>query len=263
MFGHPILEFVHPEDCASTALEFGRTMDGVHCHDFENCYRCADGSYRWLRWSCPPVQAEAGKLYATVQDCTEPKQSEQRLADGARRQDETAALAQLGGWEYDVETKWLRWSDEGCRIHALPAGHCPNLEEAISYYTPEAQIAITALVRTTIATGESWDVEPEMLDGKCQRLLGAFQDTTERRRGEEQLRRSEARNRALLAAMPDYVVQVSSDGTIFDFHDGDRGSLDFPLRNAIGEKLKDRVSVELWTEFEAAFERLGEKTRSK
>jgi signal transduction histidine kinase len=56
-------------------------------------------------------------------------------------------------------------------------------------------------------------------------LVGAAQDITGRRRAEEALRLSEARNRALVEAIPDLIFVLSADGRILDCHAQDPARL--------------------------------------
>ncbi len=65
----PFLDFVHPEDVDATLAEMQALDGGADTLDFENRYRCRDGSYRWLAWRARP-DPEAGVVYATAHDVT-------------------------------------------------------------------------------------------------------------------------------------------------------------------------------------------------
>jgi PAS domain S-box-containing protein len=78
MYSRPFIDFVHPDDREATMAEAQRIADGALTIRFENRYRCADGSYRWLLWNAVGVQ-EAGLIYAAATDITERKQSEELL----------------------------------------------------------------------------------------------------------------------------------------------------------------------------------------
>ncbi len=75
MLNRPFLEFVHPDDREATVRQMEALATGQSTLQFENRYRCSDGSYRWLSWTSSP-QSEAGVLYATAFDITERKRAE-------------------------------------------------------------------------------------------------------------------------------------------------------------------------------------------
>ncbi len=72
----PFIEFVHPDDVEPTMLAAARLAQGEAQLDFENRYRCRDGSYRWLSWNAVPRD---GLIYSTVRDVTALKQQAAEL----------------------------------------------------------------------------------------------------------------------------------------------------------------------------------------
>jgi PAS domain S-box-containing protein len=74
LLNRPFIDFVHPEDQASTIDAMKWLEAGASVVKFENRYLCKDGSYRWLAWMCAPV-VEDGQLYAFAHDITERKQT--------------------------------------------------------------------------------------------------------------------------------------------------------------------------------------------
>lgn len=68
--GRPYVDFVHPDDVASTLAEATKLATGVDTIAFENRYRCKDSSYRWIRWSVK-VDVAAETLYYAGLDVTE------------------------------------------------------------------------------------------------------------------------------------------------------------------------------------------------
>ncbi|NEQ66167.1 MAG: PAS domain S-box protein [Symploca sp. SIO2D2] len=68
---HPWLKFVHPDDITFTFdWECQCYLEEKHTLiQFQNRYRCRDGSYRWLSWRLSPY--ENGLSYGIAQDVTE------------------------------------------------------------------------------------------------------------------------------------------------------------------------------------------------
>ncbi len=139
--------------------------------------------------------------------------SEHRQADALRESeallDRTNRVAGIGGWDLDLSTNAVNWSAETARMHGLPPGYRPSLEEGISYYAPEYHPAIRAALQTAMTCGGGWDLElpliradgiriwvrlvgeAELVDGKPVRLFGSLQDKTEEIEQREALRKSE------------------------------------------------------------------------
>ncbi len=80
MLSKPFQEFLHPDDVAKTLAVFAGQKHGQDVLNFENRYRCKDGSYRWLMWSARQLVDE-GLIFASARDLTERKRSEQENID--------------------------------------------------------------------------------------------------------------------------------------------------------------------------------------
>ena len=74
----PFLELIHADDRAATEAELDSLRRGGRTISFENRYRCADGSYRWLQWTAI-ADREERRVYAVARDVTEAKHVEAEL----------------------------------------------------------------------------------------------------------------------------------------------------------------------------------------
>ncbi len=74
----PFINFVHPDDRPSTVSAVENLSNGEPVVNFDNRYRCKDGSYKWLAWAAMPVP-DQGLTYAVARDITERKQAENAL----------------------------------------------------------------------------------------------------------------------------------------------------------------------------------------
>ncbi len=95
LMARPYLEFVHPDDRDRTLAEAGRIAAGTVTVEFENRYRCMDGSYRWLAWSATPA-AHRRVIFAVARDITE----RMRAAEELRRAKEAAEATSRAKGEF-------------------------------------------------------------------------------------------------------------------------------------------------------------------
>jgi PAS domain S-box-containing protein len=189
----------HKED-----LEHHRTFnDLIYLKVFD------DGSHRYFSVSGAPQYNEHGEFIGylgTGSDVTQAKESEQRIARSEALLERTGKLAKVGGWRIDLSKGVPEWSPETCRIHEVPVGYTPKLDEALNFFPPEARPIITEMVERGLKTGQGWDVElpfitakgrhiwvrafgeAETLDGKPVALVGGIQDITEQRAQADALR---------------------------------------------------------------------------
>ncbi|GAB1723225.1 MAG: PAS domain S-box protein [Nitrospira sp. CR1.1] len=105
LMSRPFLDFVHPDDRASTILEVERQIGrGEPVLEFQNRYQHKNGTWRLLSWKSSPHPD--GHLYAIARDVTEREQAQQVLQRSHqelehRVQERTAELQQRNG---DLET---------------------------------------------------------------------------------------------------------------------------------------------------------------
>ena len=133
-----------------------------------------------------------------------------RAAETIRRQlnllAKTQETAHIGGWELDLITQKLSWSEETFRIHGLsPKDYVPDVSSAIGLYAATSAPVIRGAVEAAIATGQPYDLELQIVHsdggtrwvraigyredvaGMGRRLCGVFQDINERRRLEQEI----------------------------------------------------------------------------
>lgn len=97
LLGNNFMDLVHPDDREATFAEMAKLGAGETTFRFENRYRAADGSYRWISWTAVPGDE---LINAVGRDVTTDKarQAELEAAQEALRQSQKMeAMGQLTG----------------------------------------------------------------------------------------------------------------------------------------------------------------------
>jgi PAS domain S-box-containing protein len=80
--GKRFLDFIHPDDLAGTLAAVSQLERQQEILNFENRYRCKDGSYRWIEWRGFSLEK---RIYAVARDVTDRKRAEERLRESEER----------------------------------------------------------------------------------------------------------------------------------------------------------------------------------
>ncbi|MCF7912499.1 MAG: PAS domain S-box protein [Candidatus Cloacimonetes bacterium] len=159
----------------------------------------------WLNVSATPIPLEGYGVVIAFNDITERKQIEAKLKESEAFIINTGEVASVGGWEVDLVNQTVYWSDITRKIHEVPEGYQPTVEEAVKFFPGESREKLTAAMEKAINEGEGYELElefvsakgnhrwiktlgtPVMQEGKCVRFHGVFQDITNQKRSELKL----------------------------------------------------------------------------
>ena len=93
LLSQPFLDFVHPDDRASTLAELEHLGEGQRTLHFHNRYQCKDGTWRNLSWNATP-DPDKGIVYAAARDETDILAAREALR--ASEQQHRVTLRSLG-----------------------------------------------------------------------------------------------------------------------------------------------------------------------
>jgi PAS domain S-box-containing protein len=147
--GTPIPESDHP---VTRVLESGDPVFG-----FEHWIELADGTERWFSSNAAPILGDDGTVERVVvglDDATRLKQREEQLEWLVG----TEMLADVGGWELDLETGLIEGTAGMRRLYGTPE-YNPTLEEALEKYHPNDRAALRDAIDACRETGEPMELE--------------------------------------------------------------------------------------------------------
>jgi len=119
---------------------------------------------------------------------------------------QTERMARMAGWELELETGCIRWSDEGPSVTGLSRRDLSHFDQMLGLCSPEGRDRLMEAYRLALSQGRSFDTEISLhlrqeqsmwvrVVGEVeagyqqseQRLIGMFQDITERKQLEQKL----------------------------------------------------------------------------
>jgi len=235
MMGKPLRGFVDERDVEICRRHLKGGPQDIAGHVDSRFVR-KDGSRLYAQLAASPFTDDQGKFLGAVvgiQDITSRRLAELALRKSEALLKETQRLAGVGGWELDLVTGQLTWTEEIYAMVEVSPDFELTLETALNFYDPRDRLAVEQAIQAAIEIAEPWDLElrlhsatgklrwiraigkAERWDGRVTRLSGTVQDVTERRltagalreakeaaeqaRNEEKERRREAERRREIA----------------------------------------------------------------
>ena len=234
LLGRSLFDFVPPAEREAVQIHLNGVLDTGQSSTTENRIQSSAGHQRLVSWhNSVQSDAQGRKLLRSVgRDITEQRRAEEKLRASEDFLTRTGRVAGVGGWAVDLVEGSLSWSSETRRIHDVLPDFVPTLEGAIDFYAPASKPLIEAAIQACIATGKAWDMELQLItatgrpiwvravgdaefeDGKAKRLVGAFQDITERKRNDMALAQQERMLRTISDNLPVFIAYVDATETV-------------------------------------------------
>jgi len=221
LVGTSLYDLVEPSEREAVRLLMTGVMRTGRERQNENRNLAVDGAERWVAWTNKRRQEPEGTLLHSVgRDITERKRADRALRASQAFLQRTSEVAGIGGWELDLRSGAITWSEQVRRILEVDETFAPGRDEALASYAPEARETLRRAMDDCVERGLPWDLELpretathrriwvrsvgtlELERGQPRRIVGALQDVTERKLLEQRLADSERFLRQLTDHLP-------------------------------------------------------------
>ncbi|MBV7531500.1 PAS domain-containing sensor histidine kinase [Chitinophaga sp. sic0106] len=182
-----------------------------------------------------PVENPVDKeriVVALVNDITDKKTQELENIKNQEFLLQTGQIGKIGGWELEVETNTIRWSDQAYHIHECLPGTRLTLDAVLQLYQEDSRINLAHHIETCIRTGKPFDVQltislqqnitkrircigrADVSTGQPQRIYGVVQDITEQSAIRDALSRNTELMRLFFDTMDMGYAAMEPDGLL-------------------------------------------------
>lgn len=201
-------ENIFPDDLPGILDMFDRHVKYGEPYDQVVRYRHKDGSTVWVRCRGLVLKDQSGRpvrMLGAHTDVTALK-----LAEEGRRL--ALEAANLGTWNWFIQSGEIDWSDECYRLFGVPTDEMLNFERFLALLHPEDREQTSTLVQQAVESGEPFSTEYRVVwqdgsvhwlaamgtcwhdhDGTPRRMEGVVQGIDARKHAERLLRDSEQR----------------------------------------------------------------------
>lgn len=266
------MEAVLPEDRPKVDLSIKRIIESGYTVNRFDDYRIVrtDGEVRWILAKVFPVRDKEGnavKIAGIARDITDQKKLTERLSAARDLLVRTGRIGKIGGWEIDCETKELTWSEETYRIHEVPVGQLPSIEDAVNFFHPDERPGLTEAIQRAMDRGEPYDMElrfitakgrhlwthticePVVVDGRVVKLNGIFQDITEQKEVRQRLQEVCDKYKQLYERSLDGIVTCDMEGRISGLNESFAAMLGYSREELMGKNFQ-ALTPEKWHDME-------------
>jgi len=175
------------------------------------------------------------KFAVIIEDISDKKDLEQKMISNYSILKLAGESARFGGWDVDLKTNKVVWSEVVKAIHEVSDDYSPDIEMATSFYTPEFRPVFEDAFSLCVTEGLPYDLEIQIQtatgkiiwvrnigkpirdnEGKITKVMGSFQDIDKMKNAEIKLKRSEKSYRELIDGMNESAWIIDFNGNLID-----------------------------------------------
>jgi two-component system cell cycle sensor histidine kinase/response regulator CckA len=237
--------------------DFWKTISSGQTWRGEFTNRRKDGSIYYDEHTVTPARNAEGKIthyIGILHDITARKQAEEAL--GRSQADLQLALdaARMGQWDWNIVTGQVTWSRHCLALYGLPPDTAVTYEQFLAALHPGDRERVTAELRRAVQEHTSYDLEKRVVwpdgsmhwtasrgqvyydaSGNPLRMTGVTFDITERKRAEEELRRTADLLNAVSTGTSDAVFVKDVAGRYLLFNEAASRFVGRPAAEVIGQ----------------------------
>lgn len=154
-----------------------RTIKAGKVWHGEVCNRRKDGALYWVEATIVPILDTRGqvKQYLSIRtDITAQKHKEEELRISSERFSRGQVFANIGTWDWNIQTGELYWSERIAPLFGYPAGNLEtSYENFLKAVHPDDRQAVIAAVNASVERDLSYEIEHRVVwpDGQVRWLL--------------------------------------------------------------------------------------------
>jgi PAS domain S-box-containing protein len=215
------------------------------------------------------VIADTGQAVLSLLDISAQKEVEQALRKSQATLAVAQRIAQLGNWEWDLNTNTISWSEEMFRMLGVdPVTFTPSYDFFLQSVHPDDREMVIRSVNDSLYNKKPYHIDYRLVlsggavrthagraevtydrDGNPLRMIGTNQDITWRSEAEEALRISEEKFSKAFRASPDSIVITrAEDGSYIDVNQAFQENTGYSREEVLGNT---STALNLWADPEA------------
>ncbi|MFB2837028.1 PAS domain S-box protein [Floridanema evergladense] len=268
MQSNPQLSFdlIHPEDLPSLIKSTEISAQSLEPWQWEGRIITPSGNIKWVQGiSRPEIQANGDILWdGLLVDISDRKLAEAALSESERRLRIALNAANMGTWDWEIQTSKITWSEQTERIFGFTSGTFPgDYQDYYNLIHPSDRHYLTTALSHSIQQKTPYNLEHRIIlpDGSirwiaskgdviCNQLgqtvgiSGVVMDITERRQAEAALRESEYKLRTIVENCNDAIFLKDKEGRYQFINPIGAKILQRPVEEILGKRDDDLFTPE-------------------